>query len=62
MESTQTTNPPAEPEAEPTMRALDPFFETDEMRDHANQWDVSALWANREAQSVEQENPVNSHQ
>ena len=51
MEPTQTTNQSVEPEAEPTMRALDPFFETDTPRDHANQWDVSALWPERAAEA-----------
>ncbi len=45
METTQPTNQPAEPEAEPTMRALDPFFETGAMRDHANQWHVAEIWS-----------------
>lgn len=53
MKTSQDTNPPTDSEAEPTMRALDPFFETGEMRDHANQWDVSALWSNGELQSAE---------
>ncbi len=44
MEPTQTTNPSEESQAEPTQRALDPFFEASTPRDHANQWDVSALW------------------
>ena len=61
MDPTPATNTPTEPEAEPTMRALDLFFETSDMRDHANRWDVSALWATREAQSVNSET-VNSHQ
>ena len=30
-------------EPAPTQRALDPFFETGDQRDHANQWDVTAL-------------------
>jgi hypothetical protein len=47
MESNPTTNPPTDPEAEPTMRALDPFFETDEMRDHANQWQLAAIWKDK---------------
>jgi hypothetical protein len=55
MKTTQTTNQPAEPEAEPTMRALDPFFETRDMRDHANQWDVSAMWTTRQVPSTEKE-------
>ena len=44
MKTIPTTNPPTDPEAEPTMRALDPFFETGEMRDHANQWQIAAIW------------------
>jgi hypothetical protein len=47
MELTQATNPSEEPQAEPTRRALDPFFEASTPRDHANQWDVSALWRER---------------
>ena len=49
METTQTTNPPAEPVSEPTMRALDPFFETADMRDHANQWLIAAIWSDEKA-------------
>ena len=55
MEPTQTTNPSEESPAEPTMRALDPFFEASTPRDHANQWDVSALWATRQVSSNEKE-------
>ncbi len=44
METPQTSNPPAEPEAEPTRRALDPFFEAETPRDHANQWHVAEIW------------------
>jgi hypothetical protein len=49
MKTPQNTNPPAEPEAEPTMRALDPFFETRDMRDHANQWHIDAIWSDEKA-------------
>ena len=49
MDPTLATNSPAEPEAEPTMRALDPFFETDDLRDHANQWHVAAIWSDEKA-------------
>ncbi len=45
MNTTPAANPPAEPEAEPTMRALDPFFETRDKRDHANQWHIAAIWS-----------------
>ncbi len=45
METPQTSNPPAEPEAEPTQRALDPFFEAMTLRDHANQWHVAEIWS-----------------
>ncbi len=51
MKTTQVPNQPEDPEAEPTMRALDPFFETGDLRDHANQWDVSALWPERAAEA-----------
>ena len=37
--------PNSEPALPPAKRALDPFFETDEQRDHANQWDVTAVWS-----------------
>ena len=49
MDSTPTTNQPADPEAEPTMRALDPFFEANDMRDHANQWHIAAIWTDETA-------------
>ncbi len=49
MKTTQTTNQPADSEAEPTMRALDPFFETYDMRDHANQWHIAAIWSDEKA-------------
>ena len=44
MKTPQTPDQPTDPEAEPTMRALDPFFETRDMRDHANQWHIAAIW------------------
>jgi hypothetical protein len=43
MEPTPVTKPTSDSETELTRRALDPFFETEEQRDHANQWDVTAL-------------------
>ena len=49
METTQTINQPAEPVAEPTRRALDPFFESRDMRDHANQWHIAAIWSDEKA-------------
>ena len=49
METTQTINQPTEPVAEPTRRALDPFFETGDMRDHANQWHIAAIWTDETA-------------
>ena len=45
METNPNTNSSTDPETELTMRALDPFFETDEMRDHANQWHISEIWS-----------------
>ncbi len=49
MKTTQNTNQPTDPEAEPTMRALDPFFETRDMRDHANLWHVATIWSDEKA-------------
>ena len=44
MEPTPVKNQPPNPETAPVRRALDPFFETGEQRDHANQWDVTEVW------------------
>ena len=44
MEPTPVKNQPSNPETAPARRALDPFFETGEQRDHANQWDVTEVW------------------
>ncbi len=49
MDTPRTTNPPEEPEAEPTQRALDPFFEAATPRDHANQWHVAVIWSDEPA-------------
>ncbi len=49
MDPTPATNTPTEPEAEPTMRALDPFFERGDKRDHANQWHIAAIWSDEKA-------------
>ena len=43
MEPKPVTQQNPDSEAALTRRALDPFFETDEQRDHANKWDVTAL-------------------
>jgi hypothetical protein len=43
MEPKPETKQSPNPETAPTKRALDPFFETGPQRDHANQWDVTAL-------------------
>ena len=52
MEPTPVTKqtPKSETAPAPARRALDPFFETDERRDHANQWDVTAVWPEAPAQ------------
>ena len=44
MKPTPATNQTPNSETVPTRRALDPFFETGEHRDHANQWDVTVVW------------------
>ena len=45
MKPTPAANQTPNPETGPTRRALDPFFETGEHSDHANQWDVTTVWA-----------------
>ena len=42
--TTTKQTPNSETQLAPARRALDPFFETDEQRDHANQWDVTSVW------------------
>ena len=44
MDPTPVANQTPNPETALTRRALDPFFETGEQRDHANQWDVTTVW------------------
>jgi len=57
MKTPRDTNTPTDPEAELTMRALDPFFETGSKGDHANQWDISALWSNGKWPAAEEGHP-----
>ena len=50
MKPTPVKNQTPNSETAATRRALDPFFETGEQRDHANQWDVTAVWPEAPAQ------------
>jgi hypothetical protein len=55
----QTPDPETAPAPAPARRALDPYFETDEQRDHANQWDVTTVWPEPAAEPKKTKPAVN---